>query len=414
MKKMTFYKSTFFLFIGFMLINSCCSYKVKPFEYPQPEDTSDKKIELQEKKIYRFDQFSFDNLFDGARLNGMIQQDESTFKAIISPENFPVNNSAWFAFRMKSETPADIRIVLEYKDGAHRYIPKYSYDKINWIPVDTLSIKYMSEKEVIFPFHLDSRPVYLSGQELVTSSDVFDYCSKLAERKDIELGSYGSSIGGRNLFYLDMFQDKPERKPLLIIMGRAHPPELSGHFAMQAYLETILENNVLANAFRKKFRILVFPMINPDGVDMGHWRHNAHGVDLNRDWADYRQKEVKQLADFMVREQKTKKNKVVLCMDFHSTQKDVMYTHVDSIVSVVPGFKNFWLYGLDQAMPDHTPHEEAYGFSQPYAKGWFHKQFKAESIIFEVGDETPRPFIREKAQKSALEMMKLLIFYSDY
>ncbi len=414
MKNLCFLKFIPVILIGFILINSCCTYKAKPFNYPQPEDTSNKKIELQEKKIYRFGQISADNLFDGARLNNMIQVDDNTFKAVISPENTPVNNSAWFAFRMSSDQPVNINLVLEYINGSHRYIPKYSYDKVNWTMVDTLSIKYVSGTSVTFPFQLDSRPVYITGQELVTSSDIYDYCGKMAQKPDIRMGSYGTSSGGRNLIYLDIFHGKPDRKPLLIIMGRAHPPELSGHFAMITYLETILENNVLANAFRKKFRILFFPMINPDGVDMGHWRHNLHGVDLNRDWAEYRQKEVEQLANFMVREQKTKKNKMVLCMDFHSTQKDVMYTHVDSIVSVVPGFKDYWLFGLDEAMPDHKPHEEAYGFSQPYAKGWFHKQFQAESIIYEVGDETPRPFIREKAALSAREMMKLLVFYSDY
>lgn len=414
MKFTDYFRFSPIVILGFFLINSCYSYKLKPFEYPQPEDTSDKRIELQEKKIYRFGKILADNLFDGARLNDMVQLDENTLKAIISPENTPVNNSAWFSFRMSSEEPVDINLVLAYKGGAHRYIPKYSYDRIHWTMIDTLSLKFVSENEVVFPFKLDTRPVYISGQELVTSSDVYEYCVKLAENPNIHLGSYGTSTGGRDLFYLDIHQDKPDRKPMIIIMGRAHPPELSGHFAMQAYLETILENNVLANAFRKKFRILVFPLINPDGVDMGHWRHNINGVDLNRDWADYRQKEVEQLASCMIREQRSKKNKMVLCMDFHSTQKDVMYTHVDSIVSVVPGFKDFWVYGLDQAMPDHVPHEEAYGFSQPYAKGWFHKQFKAESIIYEVGDETPRPFIREKATKSAMEMMKLLVFYSDY
>ena len=42
--------------------------------------------------------------------------------------------------------------------------------------------------------------------------------------------------------------------------------------------------------------------MNPDGVDLGHWRHNANGVDLNRDWSYYNQPEIKQAVNFIEKE----------------------------------------------------------------------------------------------------------------
>ena len=43
----------------------------------------------------------------------------------------------------------------------------------------------------------------------------------------------------------------------------------------------------------EKFRVLAFPLMNPDGVDLGHWRHNAGGIDLNRDWSTTTRKKLK-------------------------------------------------------------------------------------------------------------------------
>ena len=42
--------------------------------------------------------------------------------------------------------------------------------------------------------------------------------------------------------------------------------------------------------------VIVYPLMNPDGVDEGHWRHNTGGIDLNRDWAHYNQPETRQVA----------------------------------------------------------------------------------------------------------------------
>jgi predicted deacylase len=225
------------------------------------------------------------------------------------------------------------------------------------------------------------------------------------------LGEYGKSAAGRSLYFLDIYKESKEEKPVVIILSRQHPPEISGYLAMRHFVETLLDNNVLSTNFMNKFRVLVFPMLNPDGVDNGHWRHNMHGIDLNRDWGVYLQPEVKQTVDFIVREVKMNDNQVLLGLDFHSTQEDIFYTYADSLVSVIPGFTENWLFAIDEALPGYELEEEASGITKPYSKVWFYTQFGAESITYEVGDETSRAFVREKARVAAREMMKLLMFY---
>ena len=66
------------------------------------------------------------------------------------------------------------------------------------------------------------------------------------------------------------------------------------------FLNTILKENKLSSIFLDKYRILAFPLMNPDGVDLGHWRHNAGGVDTNRDWSFYHQPEIKTTVQYII------------------------------------------------------------------------------------------------------------------
>lgn len=59
----------------------------------------------------------------------------------------------------------------------------------------------------------------------------------------------------------------------------------------------MIGDSELAMEFRKHFVIKAFPMLNPDGVVNGHWRHNAMGVDLNRDWQNFNQPETRAVRD---------------------------------------------------------------------------------------------------------------------
>ena len=111
----------------------------------------------------------------------------------------------------------------------------------------------------------------------------------------------------------------------MVLFTRQHPPEITGFQAWQAFVERVFADDALASSFRQNFRVIVFPCVNPDGVDEGHWRHNLGGVDLNRDWAYYRQPEVLTIVKWL--QEHTLRDQVVWGMDFHSTQYDVLYTH---------------------------------------------------------------------------------------
>ena len=66
-------------------------------------------IQLQYKGTFDLGKGVFiSNEFDGARLNGVARSNDSLITVLIAPENTPINNSPWYAFKLWSETESEI------------------------------------------------------------------------------------------------------------------------------------------------------------------------------------------------------------------------------------------------------------------------------------------------------------------
>ena len=99
----------------------------------------------------------------------------------------------------------------------------------------------------------------------------------------VETSLVGQSVQGRPL-YLAETADRPE---FILLIGRQHPPEVTGAIAMRSFIDTVLADSDLGRQFRARFKLAIVPLVNPDGVAGGHWRHNVNGVDVNRDWGPF-------------------------------------------------------------------------------------------------------------------------------
>lgn len=392
-----------------ILLVSCNSTRLKTHVLPVPEDTFSKEISYQEKTSYEFDGIHVDNEFDGARMNGFSKVSDNVFRVVVSPENTPINASAYFAFRIWSERERNIELEIEYTEHEHRYIPKLSYDAVNWKRMDSTLFDTIKAPDLAtLRLSLNADTLYVAAQELMTSGHNSHWVDSLARtHHHLNKSVAGTSTLGRDIELLDL--NKAGQTHAIAIFSRLHPPEITGYMAMKEFVETLLEDNALARQFRDKFRILVYPMINPDGVDLGHWRHNVGGIDLNRDWSHYRQKETDVVANHLVDALNASGHNLVLGLDFHSTQEDIYYTLTDNRKSNIYGFKDAWIYAIDEHFDDYTPDDAPYDLNQPITKAWFYLQFDAEGITYEVGDETDRDFVKDKARVAALEMMKLLV-----
>lgn len=399
----------FLLLSGFV---SCNSPKVaSEYDFPSPVDTNTRPIVEQLKTTYNIEGVYVSNQFRSARLNGFEKANDTLYRATITPENTPVNHSPWYAFKLWADRDTSILVELNYTEHFHRYPPKISKDKKKWALVDSTNIfKARDSVDIVFRVDISKDTTWVAAQEIQDSKDVENWVDNITLNPFVNKLIVGNSTKGRPLLLADIYNGRKGDKPLIIIFSRQHPPEVTGYLAMMAFVEKILDAD---KDFLDNFRIMVFPLLNPDGVDLGHFRHNYGGIDLNRDWAYYRQPEIRQIADFIVKESAESKNEVILGLDFHSTWSDVYYTFDESIDSKLDWFTDRWLAQIQDSIqsqnPEYRLNEQPSGLGSPVSKGWFYTQFNAESITYEIGDRTPRDFIKYKGEISAMIMIDLLL-----
>ena len=204
------------------------------------------------------------------------------------------------------------------------------------------------------------------------------------------------------------------RKKGLIIISRQHPPEVSGFLAMKSFIETIAGDSEQAQSFRKEYTVYNVPLMNPDGVDNGHWRHNMGGIDLNRDWQEFHQPETAAVRDFIAKK-KSEGVRFVFGADFHSTWHDIYYPLDSSVVQSDALFIFDWIAKIAGRLEVDSPRVEPSKYPVPtmVSRNYFYKEHGIPSIVFELGDNTERDFLAQKGRVAAEELMKILMDNSD-
>lgn len=378
------------------------------YDPPNSTDTRSKPIFFQERKTFKFGNIYVSNEFYGARLSSMYQASSNTLIATIAPENAPINKSAWYAFRIWSDEKQEVTVKLTYRDGRHRYIPKLSTDGENWTTIANHKYKHHVKKETAeLKLEIGPKPLWVAGQELMTSHQIFQWIDSLQNLANVTGDTAGYSTLNKPIRVLKVAET--DEKNVIIVLSRQHPPEVTGQFAAQAFVEAVLDTTDLAKAFRKKFQLYAFPLINPDGTDQGHWRHNAGGVDLNRDWWKFRQPEIKVVTDYLVQHLQKDDVRVWYGFDFHSTGEDILYPISNKIIPDETSITRPWIDSMNVRLPNDKWVEEPFDISSPIAKNWIFRTFGAEAITYEIGDESPRDYVRLKTKIAAEEMMRILL-----
>lgn len=411
-KSLSFYLS---LIIMPVLLN-CSGSKFSGFSY-DPEGatvTTDKPITPQHHRTIGIseDGVWITNEFAGARMNDFYKVNDSLYQVVFEPENYPVNNSPWYSFKIWANTAKTISLKLSYEHGGHRYYPELSSDGRNWTGIDSTSFsKDTLNGTATLKLDLTKQPLWVSAQELLTADDYDRWTDSLAQKPYIQRDTVGYSHQNRPIRKLTINQ-VPDGKPrgVLIITGRLHPPEVTGGLASLIFMEEIASDTDLANRFRQHFEVLAYPFANPDGVQNGHWRHNAAGVDLNRDWKDFNQPETRAIRDDLLQSIKGDSLKTVFYgIDFHSTNENIFYPINREIRTFPDDFTYRWLDTLIADFPETEFEIEPFDTSSPITKNWIYHTFGADAVTYEVDDGADREQLRAIARRSAQIIMVQLL-----
>lgn len=422
-----------YLLLFVILFSACKSTEKKIANTPekkvgyqgQPKSpvvpTVDKPVQKQWKGNWVFNDSTtfFTNNFEGARLNAVADDGNDHYTIWITAENTPINVSPWYAFKIWTDNPRKITLKLSYQNSRSRYYPKISVDGLNFKAIDSSAFKPINIGEGDFGIKaapefaeiildINENPIWVSAQELYTSTRVKSWIDSLAVKPFVSTYTIGQSKEKRFMNLLEINENKEAKKAIMII-SRQHPPEVTGFLAMKSFIETISSDTELAEKFREKHVIFVVPLMNPDGVDNGHWRHNMGGIDLNRDWQNFNQPETKSVRDFL-RKKDSEGYEFVFGADFHSTWDDIYYP-LDTIATGPKGKIVFdWIESISNRLPQKQTNVKASASLNPtmVSRTYFYVNHGMPAIVFELGDNTPRPFLKEKGKVAAEELMRLL------
>lgn len=383
----------------------CVSCAQTPTTKPVPD--TDLPTARVEGAYCQTEVFKVDAEFSSANMSSCAVLDERTVEVFLKPENTPINASPWYAVRLTPSQDGDVRIILRYEEHPHRYKPKVSLDGQSWsvVPHTLVDVKAAGYR-VTIKLDLDDEPLFLSAQELFTNGAHDAWTDAMTNKPFTTSLQIGRSIEGRPIQMLKSAASIEAPKTVMLV-GRQHPPEVTGALAMTSFSEELLSETTLAQQFRAKFDLMIIPNLNPDGVEHGYWRHNMAGIDLNRDWGPFTQPET--LAAKAVIDGIDEPG-LALFLDFHSTRKNVFYTQPVGQDGTEYGFTAEWLSRARSKLSDYDfDRQGSHNVDLPTSKTYIYERFDIPAITYELADETDRDQIAETARVFAQEMMMLLL-----
>ena len=351
--------------------------------------------------------------YSGARLSGCRVLGASEVVADIAPEDGGrINPSPWYGFHVRAlrANAGELRVQLRYGEHEHRYPPKISVDGESWQPLAAADSE-VDANGAAFRLQPNAGGLYVSAQENWNVAFYDEWRKGIAEKASASWFEIGRSLQGRPIWAMHVGSDAPA---YLLLLGRQHPPEVSGAHAFLRFVEQLLEAQGECPAPTPRCRFLgshglvLVPLLNPDGVANGHWRHNAGHTDLNRDWGPFTQPETQAVRD-LVAELERRRKRPRLVLDFHSTRRNVFYTQDADAPTRPPEFAANWLAAV-QGRQGLYAFENA---PRPLrelgtAKNYFHRRFGIPSITYEVADEEDRALVRSSAAAFAEALVDVL------
>jgi len=400
--------------IAILFSNCKSSEEFTGFSYDPPNvtNTQDRKVNPQKRRIIGAGDpiVWVSNKFEGARANDFYSVNDSTFEIYIEPENAPINNSPWFAFSIWSDSTRSVTLRLNYKDARHRYVPKITSGDSSYIVDMSKAIYDSSAHTLEFDLQLSNTPKTVSAQVITNSEYYENWLSSFSENPSISIRTIGTSKLGNPIKELTITDVKDnDQAGVLILMSRQHPPEVSGFLASKYFIEELSSNSQLAMDFKANFIVRAFPLINIDGVLNGHWRHNAAGVDLNRDWENFNQPETRAVRDALLPINDNPAQTVYYGIDFHSTNENIFYPIELSVKTKPENITQRWIPAIKEANPSVMFATEEFDTSSPISKNWIYKTFGADALTFEMSDNLNDNTIDKVARSAAQSLMKLLL-----
>jgi predicted deacylase len=345
--------------------------------------------------------------FDGASASACTIIGEREFAVLVTPEHArPINPSPWYGFRYESAGDAPVTITLRYLGGKHRYDPKWSNGG-GWREL----VVNIAEDRSIAVMRVPGGAGTVAAQELIDPADTRADLLRWSAQVGVQPFTLGQSHDGRPIEALRLGSADAPR--LVVLLGRQHPPEVTGAIAMRAFVDELVTLAVRDPARLAGTQYLIVPMLNPDGTARGHWRANRGGRDLNRDWGDFAQPETRAVKAWL--DALPGGVRPAAMIDFHSTQRNLFYVQGDEASATQKRFLAKWLGEREAAFAGYpfTIEPRNANPGSGTAKNWFYATYAIPAYTYEVSDTADRTGTRAAAAALASALPEALAVLTE-
>jgi hypothetical protein len=371
------------------------------------------KAELQVRRRWAFEEpggaVSIDNEFSGARVNACERVGPLDYKIVSSPENIPINPSPWYAFRISSAVEREITVRLVVTTSKARPRPYLSRDGKTFARVESKDYEGSEgAAECVLRLRVGPTPAFVASNHMIGIAEIDAWTDAMCARAGVAPREIGRSAAGRAIRAFEL--GAADARDAIVVIGRQHPPEVSGTVGFFRFVEAIAADTEIARDFRARHRVLCVPMVNPDGVHEGQWRSTLGAVDANRDWGPFTQPETRAVRDAIVALSREPARRLRLLLDFHATAKDIFYVPPDDALLDPPHFASRWIAAISARFPDYAVEQSATNNVKEWTfKRWAFETFGAPGITYELGGATPHARIERIVTGAAEEAMKILL-----
>ncbi|MCY3884309.1 MAG: lyase family protein [Gammaproteobacteria bacterium] len=363
--------------------------------------------------------------FPGGGLASCVATEDSLHITLAPEDKPPINPSPWYAFkitRIEPDSPVNLDVRLTYPPGfQHRYLPKLSRDGTNWTPMPQSDVSVSDDGTAHFKIVVDSKILYVSAQENLNLDWYRDWIEEIKDEWLVrKVETIGHSIARHPI---EAIETSPESPNVILLLGRAHPPEIPGALAMREFVrslasirvESCLQGLTPECRFFSRHNFLIVPLLNPDGVALGHWRHNLGSADLNRDWGEFAQPETASVQRKL--DSIAPHTELNLMLDFHSTNRDVLYVQDPADQTEPTNFTEHWIKNIEVQNHAAQIEQTVAGYEiaprpnsdNGTSKNYFYSKYGVPAITFETGDNTNRDDIPSRMAAFATALVDTFI-----
>ena len=232
----------------------------------------------------------------------------------------------WYYFQVNNVKGKKCKFIIENLVNidndwkSHNVV--YTYDNRQFYRHPT---KLNEKKNCIsWEFKPKKNKIWFSYYVPYSRKRVYNLNSKIAKRKGVSKIILGrTSLNNK----IELLRFGKGLKHIFMI-ARQHPGETIGSWMLEGFLKSLFSTSFKqqSNILFDKFTFHIISMVNPDGVQLGHWYTQKHGHNCNREWVKKSCPEVKMISKYM------KKYEGSLYFDFHGDEgcKKHFFTTCDS------------------------------------------------------------------------------------